>query len=198
MRAGAETKLNEHFVIETNMMSEALAQSEVSNLGFDVTWLNTRIELRTKNGRRVIITSLFPSYIFVAFDRRQNYWKRIIQCRGVKQILGSTPDKPQPLPAGALDLIRSRFAAGEFSGVEPKEKKTEEPKRVLQRRVEEGDLVLVEMGSLGGKVSGVCTMSAKDRVKVLMEFMGGLRQLEFASSRVTLATSNISKQLELA
>ncbi len=163
-------------------MGEALAYGEVTKLGFNCTWLKAQEEIRTKHGRRIITTSIFPSYLFVAFDLVHSNWRRLVGRRGVKQILGSSPEKPMALPPGELDRI-----IGSFSALASAPIAGEEPKELKQQIINAGDTVLIHMGGQAPIVAKVKLPPVKERIRVLMEFMGGIREATFDMARVTLA-----------
>lgn len=165
------------FVVET--FSDALAHQEVSNAGFRSVWLVVRREVRTRHGRHIITQSLFPGYNFVEFNPYHQHWKTIPKLRGVKSILGPTPEKPQPLPKGALEELRARFAAGEMTSA-PK------PNRITSPLVE-GAAVLIDMPGLSDEpLPGICKMSSKECIKVMMSFFGAEREITVSLDRVSL------------
>lgn len=177
----------QQFVIETFEMQESLAHREVTNAGYDCTWLKEQKEYRTKHGRRLVTVSFLPSYLFVALDIVHDNWRRIIGLRGVKQILGSTPEKPKALPAGDLDEIIARLAASDTAGVEPKD-----GPKPIRKHLKTDDTVFIDMGAQRPLVAKFLRMTPKERARVLMEYMGGEREAEFDMARVTLAPGQLT------
>ena len=102
----------------------------------------------------------------------------ITQCRGVKCILGFSPELPTPLRDGALELLRERYAAGDFTNPHPQPK-------IERAKIYEGQRVLVDVGEK--PKLGICKLSRKQSIRVLMEYMGGEREAEFDISRVSPA-----------
>ena len=159
------------FIVHTLPSQEALAHNEIQRAGFDVLWLATREERRNRHGRFTNVVSLFPSYIFVTFDRDEQEWTVIPRLRGVHRILGSSPTNPTAMRDGSLASLRRRFDAGEYTVTR------------AVRAVRVGDVLRVSLGPFGGKV-GVCTLSRAQRIKVLLSCFGTRHEVEMRSDAV--------------
>jgi transcription antitermination factor NusG len=105
------------------------------------------------------VAPLFPTYLFVPFDMDDAAWRTIASVRGVKRILGADPLRPIALRDGALDDLKTRYAAGEFV-------KPEGP------TIRAGDRTLIRSGPFQGRI-GICTESRGERIKVLLSVLGG-------------------------
>ena len=168
-----------HYVAQTHSNQERTARDEIDSLGYQVTWFVEHKEYRTKTGRRVQTVSILPCYIFVYFDIVNHEWEEITKCRGVKRLLGSDPSNPEPLRHGAVWELKQRFDAREFkpSLIEP----LNVPISVAPRApIEVGQMVLVDDGGAQEKLAK-CTMSEKDKLRVMMSYFG--REIEVKVSR---------------
>lgn len=159
--AGGKRMTTKHYVVQTSNPSIATTEivvDEITRKGFETIWLAT-LEPYTDRFHQThtLKASLFPGYIFVAFDTTDHGWKAIRQCRNVRDILGP-PERPTALPAGCVDSLRARFSAGEFKV------KTPDPLKV-------GDRIVVDVGPDRNTI-GTVKLSRGDRVKVLYEFLG--------------------------
>lgn len=159
-----------YYVVQTHPCQERLALTEMEEARFETCWLASKEKYRSKTGWREMDVPTFPSYIFVSFDVRDERWRSITQMRGVKRILGSDPMHPTQLPIGAIDKLKARFDAGEFKV------RAELPIAVLDR-------VRIDAGPFAGHV-GLCTMSRGERIKILMQVLGDVREIEVWSGVV--------------
>lgn len=177
------------YAVETFSMQDSIVHREINNLGLKCTWLVTREYKRTRHGSRCIISSVFPGYVFAEFDQRVDYWKRIASCRGVKAILGPAPDQPKALPIGTLEEIISRFTAGEFNKTKIITPPTEPIIQHSDRaQITEGSNILINIGTLAAPrlIPGICKLNAKERMRVLFEFLGESREANVSLDRITI------------
>ncbi len=175
------------FVVQTHHNQERRAHDEIGALGYLVTFLTVREEHRTAHGRTIKIVPLFHCYIFVLLDLANHKWEEITNCRGVKNLLGSDPLSPQPLKHGTLWEIKNRFQAEEIKPiiVEPA------PVAFKAAPIAVDQKVIVDAGS-SKPITGICTMSNKDRVRILMEYLGAQREVEMSASRVKPFISEVA------
>lgn len=156
-----------HYVVQTTDPSIAttdVAVKEITAEGFTTTWLATLEQYTDRHRKtRTLKTSLFPGYIFVAFDIANDSWRRIISCRGVRKILSADPTHPTALPFGAVDRLRREFEAGEF---------TPKPEAGLAT----GERLSVIAGPFSGHI-GLCKLSRGERVEVMLKLFGQERSV---------------------
>ena len=71
------------FVVYTHPREEALAQENLARQGFETYW--PRYRKRSSHARQVqeVAASLFPRYLFAAFDMSETGWRTIRSTRGV-------------------------------------------------------------------------------------------------------------------
>ena len=144
------------YVAQTKPSKELLAIRHLTNQGFEVFF--PRIITGGRDGDRV--RSMFPSYVFVEFDRRaDDRWKAIHSTVGVQRLLGASQEQPTAVPPDVMAWFLARgdlledlahelvfrpgeaviFADGPFQG---------HPGEVLRTS---GGRVAVLLGLLGGK-----------------------------------------------
>lgn len=162
------------YVIQTQPCFEAIAKGNLEAKGFEV-YLPTVIEeIRHGRGqmkRSSVMVPLFPGYVFVRMDLAESGWRRIASVRGVKRLLGRDSEHPTALPENALHELRERFLAGEFV-------------RLVQvHTINAGDSVNVIHGAFEGH-RGVCLMSRGERVRVLLDLLGGAVPVNMTAAMV--------------
>lgn len=131
--------------------------------GVEVYCPRVRMQKSTRRGLIWFTEALFPNYLFARFDLRA-LLLRIRSSQGVLGLVrfgGGYPD----IPASALEDLRRVMLDDEL--------------RTVQITVAAGDSVSIVQGPLCG-VAGVVTqvLPARERVKVLLEFLGGANEVE--------------------
>ena len=123
------------------------------------------------------IKALFPRYLFVQANRAAGHLGPIHRARGVEAILGYTPDEPTPVPLAALHALWRQCAPnGVIYPPAP-------PVRLP--RVAPGAAVRVATGPFAG-LSGICRWSSAERVAVLIQILGGERELRITRRDVVV------------
>lgn len=107
---------------------------------------------------------MFPSYLFVAFDRASTAWRTIHSTIGVKRLFSADPEHPIPVADEIIDALRNLEA---------------QPDMPVEYVVPGTALKLID-GSLKGH-EGICTWAERDRIKLLLEIMN--RQVEVLVER---------------
>lgn len=155
------------YVVRTRWAAEAQAGVEIAKLGIPV--LIPMAYTTRKEGKWMVPVSdgpLFPRYIFAAFNVRDpaSRWPEIYKCRGAVRVLGSHPTNPKPVPYRLIRAIRQR----------------ERPpgKRRVEAKFKTGQRVRATAGPFQS-FEGICKVSAKDRVKVLLSLFGRETAVEF-------------------
>ena len=146
-------------VAQTQPLRERLAIEELEQAGFDVYFPKIRFR---QNGRWRI-TGLFPSYLFVQVS---DHWWAARWARGVLRLLGPDGSRPAQLHESVIGEIRRREKNG-FVMLEPKDKK-------LKR----GQRVRIESGKFSGQFAFYEGQGKHERIKVLMEMLGGFAMVE--------------------
>jgi transcriptional antiterminator RfaH len=95
------------FVVYTHPREEAVAEENLARQGFATYW--PRYRKRATHARRVreVASSLFPRYLFAAFDLNDPGWRAIRSTRGVAELVRQGLE-PVPVPDGLVEEIRAR------------------------------------------------------------------------------------------
>lgn len=162
-----------HYVARTKPCHEAIARVNLAAKGFKAYVPTVREEIRTRFARLSTLAPMFPGYIFVQLDLTDPGWRAACSAKGVVGFLGPHPERPTAVPEHAMGWVRDMEAS-------------ENAKRALgpAAAVTAGDEVSVTLRN-GQTLDGVCQMTRKDRVEVLLMFMGAARQVEVGAESVT-------------
>ena len=114
--------------------------------------------------RQAAAVAAFPGYLFAAFDVRADSWRSIIYTRGVKGLFSASPDRPTAVPRRQIEKL---LELGYDRPI------VEDPRPAL---IEVGARVRVEGGPFADQ-QGVCLWDDRRRVRLLMEVMGGAREV---------------------
>lgn len=124
-----------------------------------------RYQKATRTGRRWYVEALFPSYIFARFDYLTHH-RGVQYCAGVSTIV-HFGNKIIPIPDGAVHDLRSAVPTGEKEMI------------TITPEVRTGEEVQVVEGAFAGLKAVVTrVMPARQRVAVLLEFLGRLSETE--------------------
>jgi transcriptional antiterminator RfaH len=142
---------------------------DVAAMGFDVYQPRERA-MKTRRRKRVeIVEPLFNGYVFVRFDEFHHDWQRLLDVRGVENVL-SNCDRPSRIANITIETLRRAEDAGAFD------------RRPNASPFQVGELVRIAEGPFAGLHAHVQQLIAKlksttatKRVKVLMEFLGHQR-----------------------
>lgn len=162
------------FCLRTAPRQESLATFFVEALGFRVAaptcvvLVKNRARQPWKTGTRRV--KMFPSYLFVQFDPSVDPWRPIATLPGVRQIFGTAPERPTPLPDDEIEAILAR------------------PETALEAiaertRISTGVRTRVTSGPFEGH-EGVCCRSEAERVTILLTLLGMPRPIAFAAEQV--------------
>lgn len=152
----AYQRLKSWFVAYTAVASEARAEKEITEAGFDA-FAPTITKTVVKHGRRrSLLEPVFPRYIFVQFDRSNDEWGAIQDLKSVQFIIRNN-NMPAKVPTIVVDRIRRAAEAGVFSS---------------KSALVEGDGVEIEEGPFRNLIGKVKSASPRKRVKVLLNILG--------------------------
>lgn len=95
------------YVVYTHPREESVAEENLKRQGFEVYW--PRYRKRSSHARRVqeVAASLFPRYVFAAFDAAECGWRTIRSTRGVVDVVRQGFD-PVPVSAELIEEIHAR------------------------------------------------------------------------------------------
>jgi transcriptional antiterminator RfaH len=105
-----------------------------------------------------VLRSLFPGYIFVAFDVERDRWLSVNSTRGVIRLVGPRSNSPQPVPDQAMQMLRGRCRADVVTKL-PDDMKV-------------GDGIQINAGPLAGQIAVIESMTDDHRIRVLMNILG--------------------------
>lgn len=94
------------YVVQTNHKEEATALASIKEKNFEV-FFPQMAENKTIRGKRTLVLSpMFPSYIFVRFNIKRSLWRGIGTTKGVKTIVTSNENGASPLPKGFIEDLK--------------------------------------------------------------------------------------------
>jgi len=117
---------------------------------------------------------LFPGYLFVRFDPGKDQWRRIYRTSGIAGLIGAAVDRPTPVPEGVVEDLARRMA----------------PNRIVDDQghaaIGAGDQATVLEGPWAGW-AGICTLSSRERVRLLLSVFGREAEVDFPRYAVVAA-----------
>jgi transcriptional antiterminator RfaH len=137
--------------------------------GINVFCPRVKIQRSTRRGLVWFTEALFPNYLFACFEMMR--WQtRVRSCQGVSGLVRFGNDVPE-VPARVLDDLRAYMQDSEL--------------RTVSFRVAEGDDVEIVEGPFRGQ-NGVVKqlLPARERVKVLLEVLGGVTEVNLSLTSV--------------
>jgi len=155
--------LNRHwYVIHTRPRQETVAETHLSNQGFEVYLPRAAIQRRHRGRQdsrlQSVITAYFPRYLFVRFDAHCDNWGPIRSTRGVSALVGSA-GKPRPVPEDFIHSLRGNEDEEQIQRLKPPCWQT-------------GDEVEIEQGPFAGYRCIFQAQRSADRVAVLLNLIG--------------------------
>lgn len=144
--------------------------AEIAQAGYGV-YLPVQ-RMRGKPGRPIVTRPLFPRYVFAEVDHGSD-WGHVRHVRGVVDVV-TNDGRPCRVPAALLQRLWRAEAYGAFDYT----KSAKDP-------FQPGEEVRIGAGTFSGfnavierYVAKMRSATASKRVKVLLEFMGAMRELE--------------------
>ena len=128
-----------------------------------------RLQRSTRRGLMWFTEALFPNYLFARFE--MTTWRaRVRSCQGVSGLVHFGDDVPE-VPARALDDLRVYMQDSEL--------------KTVSFSIAEGDDVEIVEGPFRGQ-NGVVKqlLPARERVKVLLEVLGGVTEVNLSLTSV--------------
>ncbi|MCW1912654.1 hypothetical protein OJ996_03650 [Luteolibacter sp. GHJ8] len=157
----------EWFCLKTQTKREAIAAAHLRELeGVEVFCPMLRYRKATRRGKVWWVEALFPGYVLARF-RLESEERAVMYSQGVRGLV-RFGDKVPSVPDDFVDALRlevARQGAKEVLTVGP--------------RITEGEEVELAHGPLGGvRATVVEVLPARERVKVLLEFLGREQVIE--------------------
>ncbi len=147
------------FVVHTQPNKERIAEQHLREQGFEV--YMPKFKKIRRHARKVdeVLSPLFPRYIFVAIDIEIDRWRCVNGTRGVIYLLVSD-NKPIPVPTQIIDRLKEQENAEGLVPVNSIALFTQ------------GDQVRVTAGAFKDYTATVETLDDKQRVQLLLTFLG--------------------------
>jgi transcriptional antiterminator RfaH len=158
------------FCLRSRPKHEHIAARHLQQMsGVEVFLPRIRFRRKTRQGAAWVTEALFPNYLFARFD-----WKRSLRqahhAPGVTGVI-RFGDLWPTVPEGVIAELRSLFGDGQL--------------RVLSPEMNVGDSVEIVGGVFHGLLAVVTqVMPARERVKVLLEFLGRQTAVEVPAASV--------------
>jgi transcriptional antiterminator RfaH len=160
------------YCVRTLTKAEHLAAARLRRLD-DVETCCPRIRFRrpTRRGPVWFTEALFPSYLFARLDLRQS-GKAVLYTAGVRGIV-RFGERYAEIPPATVAALRAEMQDGDL--------------RVVDPQVKPGDTATVIDGPLKG-IEAVVTqvLPARDRVRILLDFLGRAMETELDASALVL------------
>jgi len=173
------------YCARTQPKHEHIAAANVSRrLGLEVFHPRLRLERATRRGVVRTVEPLFPCYIFVRCELREHL-SQIRYVSGISSLV-HFGDRIPAVPEAVVDELRQCF-------------ETEEPMSVGDRLCAGDEVTLVEGALMGSRGLVVKVMPAKQRVQVLLDFLGRTTLAEVDRKAVQVENQSLAELMpELA
>jgi transcriptional antiterminator RfaH len=172
---GVETGAGENepawFCIRTQPKHEHIAAAHLKN-DAEVYLPRIRFKRSTRQGPVWFTEALFPNYLFARFELRTSL-RKVHHARGVRGVVHFGDQWPS-VPAKAIEELRSTVGADEI--------------HIIPEELRAGDPVEISGGVFHGLTAVVTrAMPGRQRVAVLLEFLGRQTMVEIESESVLRA-----------
>jgi transcriptional antiterminator RfaH len=160
------------YLIQFKPNSYRLAERNLHQQGFE-TFLPMQETTRRKASRFVSdLKPLFAGYMFVSVNSDPSPWRTINSTIGVSRLV-SFDGKPKPLP---LQLVSGLMLRCDASGT-----------LLSPKSLNEGDSVEMLTGPFASFIATVDTIDPKQRIWVLMDFMGQKTRIHVTADQLQLS-----------
>ena len=168
----------EWFCLRTQTKREHIASAMLSQIESIETFCPRITQVKkTRTGKKRFVEAMFPGYIFARFVLVHNY-RRVLYTQGVQCIVGQGKQSVV-VPEKIVEDLRDSF--------------TDEMIEVPDLSIEPGAQIEFVSGSLKGLNGKVLAqLSAKDRIRVLIDFLGNEMAVDVDPNDVLLAPKQAS------
>lgn len=160
------------FVAQTLHRRERLAALHLGAQRFRVFLPRFRKTVRHARRLREVVAPVFPGYIFLVLDTERDRWRSINATFGVARLI-SARGRPVPVPGGTVEAM---FAAMDPAGLIR-----------LGGELKPGQAVRVVAGPFAGGLGVLERLDGRERVRVLLQIMGG--EAPFIMDRAALTAA---------
>ena len=164
------------FCIRSQPKHEHIAAAHLRVLeGVTVFCPRIRFKTSTRNGTRWVTEAMFPGYLFARFALAQMH-RAVRYAHGVSGIVRFA-DRYPTIDEGALEQLRAHTGDSEVNE--------------LSYKLSQGDDVRIVEGAFAGLEAVVVqVLPAKERVKILMDFLGRKVEAEVEHASVLLQVAH--------
>jgi transcriptional antiterminator RfaH len=154
------------YAVQTRAKSEHIAAAALSRSeGIEVYCPRLKFQRQTRRGRVWFTEALFPGYIFARF-MAATHMRAVSYGTAVTRVL-QLGNRYASVPDAAIDQIREQMGGGDT--------------RRLEASAKVGEEVEITTGPLQGMTATVTgLMQGKQRVKLLIEFLGRVSEAELS------------------
>ena len=165
--------MKQWYLVQLKPNSFRLAERNLQRQGFE-TFLPLQEISRRKNSRFTAdFRPLFPGYMFVCFEINAPLWHKINSTIGVSRLV-TFANQYKPIPLNLISNLMLRC--------------NKEGKLLPPKKLNTGDSIKILNGPFANFVTSVERIDARQRIWVLMEFMGQRTKMQIAPDNVQLAT----------
>lgn len=147
-------------VVHTLPRQEDIARKNLESQGFRVFLPSIGKTVRHARHFRQIQAPAFPRYLFVAFDRECQPWRRINGTQGVVSLI-MCGERPTPVRPGVVETL---LASSTPSGL-----------LQFSRALAPGQMVRLTAGPFAQSLGVIEALDSAGRVAVLLQILGGVR-----------------------
>ena len=146
------------YAVKCSSHRESVASSHLQNQNFPVFLPLRQVTRRHARKFELVLRPFFPGYLFVSLDLKRDRWRSINGTYGVAHLV-MQGDWPAPAPVGIVESLHEkcneRGVLRQFADIEP------------------GQSVRIIEGAFADFIGELDRLDADDRVRVLLELMGG-------------------------
>jgi len=164
--------MNQWYLIQFKPNSHRVAERNLRRQEFETFLPMQKITLRKASRFVNDLKPLFPGYMFVSVNSELAPWRTINSTIGVSKLV-SFEGKPKPLP---LQLISGLMLRCDASGT-----------LIQPKSLNEGDSVEMLNGPFANFIATVDTIDPKQRIWVLMDFMGQKTRMQVIADQLQIA-----------
>lgn len=162
------------FCVHTQPKHEHIAAARLRSAGLEVFLPRIRFKKPSVRGPVWVTEALFPNYLFARFDPYLSL-RLVRSAAGVATVVGFGGQRPT-VPDGVVEELRAALGRKEL--------------HVINEALEPGDAVQISGGALHGLMAVVTQVRpGKERVRVLLEFLGQQTSVELGMKTVLRAES---------
>lgn len=161
------------FVVATKPRSEAVAHEHLTRQGYVCHLPRVRRALRTVGGMRERVECLFPGYLFLSADTEHESLAPVRSTRGAIGLV-RFGGQPAQVPAAVIERIRAR------------EDIDDGLVRLAAPEFDVGSRICINEGPLSGIDGIFLGASGADRVRLLLDLLGTLREVELPRQQIAV------------